>query len=133
MNKEKLKQTLKGLYGLYHFQLEKELENILTFSYHAGYFHNAEIVLLENNEVCRKLAEEIEKEYNEIEYNRVVVEFYGSIQAVHNKLFNAFFNLKDSQKRLRLEYEGFCKRKTEKLLDEYVYIPCQDGNRDPDP
>ncbi|MDE7445013.1 MAG: hypothetical protein K2N15_04805 [Lachnospiraceae bacterium] len=124
MNKEELKKALKELYVLYHFRLEREVENILVFSYCVGYFHNAEIVLLEDNDSCRKLAREIEKEYKEIEYNRVVTGFYESIQATHDKLFKAFFSLKDSQKRLRLEYQGFCKKKTEKLLDEYVYIPC---------
>lgn len=128
MNKEELKKTLKELYVLYQFRLEREMEDILVFSYCVGYFHNAEIILLENNDACWESAKEIEKEYKEIEYNRVVTGFYESIQAAHNKLFNAFFSLKDSQKRLRLEYEGFCKKKTEKLLDEYVYIPCHYRN-----
>lgn len=128
MNKVELKKTLKELYVLYRFHLEREMENILVFSYCAGYFHNAEIVLLEDNDSCWKEAKAIEKEYKEIEYNSIVINFYGSIQVAHNKLFNAFFYIKDSQKRLRLEYEGFCEKKTEKLLDEYVYIPCHYRN-----
>lgn len=128
MSKEELKKDIKELYSLYRFQLEKELENILVFSYCVGYFHNAEIVLLEDDEICRKAALEIEKEYREIEYNSVVVSFYESIQAMHDRLFRAFFYLKDSQKRLQLEYEGFCKKKSEKLLDKYVYIPCHYRN-----
>lgn len=128
MNREELKKILKELYILYHFQLERETKNILVFSYCVGYFHNAEIVLLEDNDVCWEQARDIEKEYEEIEYNRVIIKFYGSIQESHDKLFEAFFALKDSQKRLRLEYEGFCKKKTDKLLDKYVYIPCHYRN-----
>lgn len=128
MNKEELKIALKELYMLYRFRLEKEMKNILVFSYCAGYFHNAEIVLLEDNAECRKEAEIIEKEYKEIEYNSVVISYCDDIQIMHDKLFNAFFYLKDSQKRLRLEYEGFCEKKTEKLLGRYIYIPCHYRN-----
>lgn len=128
MNKEELKKNLKELYVLYRFRLERELENILVFIYCVGYFHNAEIVLLKENDVCRQKANEIKNEYEEIEYNSVVIEYYESIQATHNKLFNAFFNLKDSQKRLQWEYTGFCEKKTEKLLDKYIYIPCHYRN-----
>lgn len=128
MNKEELKKNLKELYVLYRFRLERELENILVFIYCVGYFHNAEIVLLEENDVCKQKANEIKNEYEEIEYNSVVIEYYESIQATHNKLFNAFFNLKDSQKRLQWEYTGFCEKKTEKLLDKYIYIPCHYRN-----
>lgn len=129
MNKKELKKTLKDLYSLYRFQLEREMENILVFSYCVGYFHNAEIVLLEDNDAIQKVAKEIEEEYKEVEYNSIVIGYYESVQATHDKLFRAFFYLKDSQKRLRLEYEGFCKKKTEKLLDKYVYIPCHYRNR----
>lgn len=128
MNKEELKKTLKELYVLYRFRLEKEMKNILVFSYSAGYFHNAEIVLLEDNDVCWKEAKVIEKEYKEIEYNNIVINFCDNIQIANDKLFNAFFYLKDSQKRLRLEYEAFYEKKTEKLLDRYVYIPCHYRN-----
>lgn len=128
MNKEKLKKNLKDLYILYKFRMERELENILVFSYGVGYFHNAEIVLLEDNDECWELAEEIQKEYYEIDYNRVVIGFYGSLQMAHDKLFEAFFSIKDSQKRLQSEYDVFCKKKTEKLLDKYVYIPCHYRN-----
>lgn len=128
MNKEELKKTLRKLYESYRFRLEREIENILVFSYCVGYFHNAEIVLLENNNGCWESAKEIEKEYKEIEYNSVVTGYYESIQISHDKLFSAFFSIKDSQKRLQLEYEGFCKKKTEKLLDKYVYIPCRYWN-----
>jgi len=128
MNREELKQTIKKLYALYCFQLDRETENILIFRYSVGYFHNAEIVLLENTDACLESAKVIEKEYKEIEYNRVVISYYESVQATNDRLFKAFFSLKDSQNRLRLEYKEFCKRKTEKLLDEYVYIPCHYRN-----
>lgn len=128
MNKKELKDALKELYMLYQFLLERETEDMLVFSYRVGYFHNAEIVLLEDNEACRKLAGEIEKEYKEIEYNHVVINPFKSIQETHDNLFNAFFSRKSSRKRLQLEYEGFCRKKTEKLLSEYVYIPCRYRN-----
>lgn len=128
MNKKEIKKTLKDLYVLYRFNLEREMDNILVFSYCAGFFHNAEIVLLENNDICKEEANKIAKEYEEIEYNKIVINYYGSIEIVHSKLFNAFFYLADSRKRLRLEYENFCEKKTEKLLDNYVYIPCHYRN-----
>lgn len=128
MKKKEIKKALKELYLLYRFKLEDEMENILVFSYCIGYFHNAEIVLLEDDDACKKIAEGIEKEFKDIEYNRVVINYYDSVQAVHNKLFDAFFSLKNSQNRLRSEYDSFCKKKTEKLLDEYVYIPCHYRN-----
>lgn len=128
MNKKEIKKKLIELYELYHFQLEREMENVLVFSYSIGFFHNAEIILMENNDTCWELAKNIEVEYREIEYNHVVKSFYESVQRTHDKLFKAFFFLRDSQKCLRLEYEEFCKKKTEKLLDEYVYIPCRYRN-----
>lgn len=128
MKKEELKTILKNLYELYDFKFEREIENILVFCYSVGYFYNAEIVLLVNDGDSRKLAEKIKEEYLEIDYNSVVINFYGTVQEVHDRLFQAFFSLKESQKRLQLEYEGFRKKKTEKLLDEYVYIPCHYRN-----
>lgn len=128
MSREEFKEALKKLYILYHFRLEKETKDILVFSYCAGYFHNAEIVLLEDNDASREEARRIENGYKEIEYNRVIIEFCGNIQEAHDKLFNAFFSLRDSQKYLQLEYEEFCKKKTDKLLNKYVYIPCHYRN-----
>lgn len=128
MKREELRENLNRLYALYGFRLEQQTENILVYSYHIGYFHNAEIVLLEDNEASRKRAEEIEEEYKEIEYNSIVKVVYQSIQATHDKLFDAFFSIKESQRRLQMEYEGFCRKKSEKLLDDYIYIPCSYRN-----
>lgn len=128
MKREELRENLNRLYALYGFRLEQQTENILVYSYHVGYFHNAEIILLEDNETSRKRAKEIEKEYREIEYNSIAIVVYKSIQATHDKLFDAFFSIKESQRRLRMEYEGFCRKKSEKLLDDYIYIPCSYRN-----
>lgn len=128
MKKKDIKKKLIELYELYHFQLEKELENILVFSYSIGYFHNADIILLEEDDKCRELAKDIEVEYKEIEYNQVFTSYYESVQRTHDKLFKGFFSLRDSQKHLKLEYKEFCKKKSEKLLDKYVYIPCRYRN-----
>lgn len=124
MKKDEIKVLLKELYKLYGFHLEDEEENILTFSYSAGYFYNVEIILLDKSDKCQTEAKVIEKNYNDIGYNNVVVHYYESIQSVHDKMFNAFFHLQESRKRLQNEYIGFCEKKTEKLLDEYTYIPC---------
>lgn len=128
MNRERIRTNLTDLYKLYRFRLERDMENILVFSYCVGYFHNVEIVLLEDNDLCREKAQDIKREYEEIECNNVVINFYESIQVTHEKLFDSFFYLKNSQKRLQWEYAKFCEKKSEKLLDKYVYIPCRYRN-----
>lgn len=124
MNKNELKEKLKSLYNLYQFRMEQESENMLVFTYYAGYFRNVEIVLLKNNAACQKEADRIEQEYREIQYNNIVKNYYEDFEEAHDRLFKAFFFLKESHNRLRFEYKGFCDQKSAKLLDKYAYIPC---------
>jgi hypothetical protein len=128
MNKEELKKNLKDLYELYRFRLERETESLFVFSYSAGFFYNAEIVLLEENDIAKKKAEEIKNEYQEIQYSNVIIRFYESVEVTRDRLFASFFYVKDSRRRLQREYNEFCQKKTERLLDEYVYIPCRYRN-----
>lgn len=127
--KEEVKRKLIELYILYRFQLEDELDDILVFSHSSGYFHNAEIVLLEDNDANRRKAGKIAEDYKEIEYNSVELYIFESLGMAHKRLFNAFFFREDARKRLQLEYEEFCRKKTEKLLGKYIYIPCHYRNK----
>lgn len=119
------KEELIRLYELYGFRKEEEVKGVLVFIYHTGFFRNAEIVLLRDNETTREEAEKIAEDYRNIGYQNINMSYYGDLQDAQKKLFYAFFNLEESKRRLRMEYDDFCRKQNEKLLNEYVYIPCR--------
>lgn len=117
---ESIREQLIDLYLRYNFSIDKDLENIFVFTYCDGYFYNAEIVI--SGDVDTRKIEEIKDEYQSLGY--AVREItYHSIERLHEQLFNGFFNVKTSQKRLQQEYLNFQELQKKKMFDiDYQYV-----------
>lgn len=123
-----MKDKLIELYCMYQFQLEADKGKCLVFSYRMGFFRNIEIIGLKNSIDCEKEVTKLEKDYREAGWNSINIVFYRTLEEAENKLFNSFFYIEESRKRLRDEYQDFCKLQTRKLNSEYDYIECSYSN-----
>ena len=87
------KTDIINLYKMYDFNLLDNGENYLIFSYSNGYFHNVEIVLLEDFDCS-----ELKKEYENVGYAVSIVK-QEEIDIIHNRLFEGFFSVSGNKKR----------------------------------
>lgn len=107
------------LYSLYGFNLEQEDELIMAFSFSNGYFNNIEIVYSDGANYQR-----LKDEYEQIGYSVSIVQ-RKDIDAIHNRLFSGFFNIQSVKNKIRNDYQTFCSKQKEKLLDnDYEYLIC---------
>lgn len=118
---------IKEMYKLYGFDVAEESNKNIVFTYNNGYFHNAEIIQLES-----KNAEinSLKTEYESIGYSVRNIE-YHSLEKMHEELFQGFFSVKNINRRLRKEYDEFCKLQSAKLFSsqyEYVEPSCNWNN-----
>lgn len=114
------KTDIINLYKMYDFNLLDNGENYLIFSYSNGYFHNVEIVLLEDFDCS-----ELKKEYENVGYAVSIVK-QEEIDIIHNRLFEGFFSVSGNKKRIQKEYKEFCDSQTKKLVSiPYEYIKCE--------
>jgi len=113
------KKEVIELYLKYGFELGATYDDYLVFFSKNGYFQNAEIVLLNG---AKNEKDIIKEEFENLGYS-VRISRYESIDAIHNSLFNGFFNTRVTNKKLHSEYENFCKQQNEKLGNcQYEYI-----------
>lgn len=107
------------LYHTYGFEDGPATEKYLVFYSQQGYFQNAEIVILDE-----ALSDEyIDKGgYEELGYS-VRIRRFSSIEQAHEVLFKGFFNVQNSNRKLRQEYDAFQAQQREKLNNiKYEYI-----------
>jgi len=107
------------LYHIYGFEDGPATEKYLVFYSQQGYFQNAEIVVLDeelNDEYISK------EEYEALGYS-VRIRRFSSIEQVHDVLFKGFFNVKNSNRKLKMEYDAFLAQQSAKLNNiGYEYI-----------
>lgn len=113
------KKEITDLYLRYGFEKGPEHEKYLVFFSQRGYFQNTEIVILDDTFD----SDTIDKsEYESIGYSVRIKKFENITQA-HNELFNGFFNILHSNKKLRSEYNSFCEQQKQKLpISSYEYV-----------
>lgn len=113
---------VKKLYLQYGFVEGPACEQYLVFFSQSGYFQNAEIVLLDshaNTDTIDRTA------YENMGYS-VRIKKFGDITEVQESLFNGFFNVAVSNRKLLAEYAAFCEQQNCKLVNStYEYI-CGD-------
>lgn len=119
-----MKDKLKDLYGMYQFQMEEDTGKCLVFSYRMGIFRNIEIVGLKDTSGCRKEMSRLESDYRAAGWDSINTVFYATSEEAEKKLFDSFFYLEESRRRLKEEYGAFCKLQTRKLKNPYSYIKC---------
>ncbi len=117
-----MKVKLKELYERYQFGLEEDAGECLVFGYRSGFFRNIEIVMLKNTGGCREKAQRLEQDYRDAGWGSVGIVFYAGIAEAEKKLFDSFFYIEESRKRLEKEYDDFCCAQTERLKNKYSYI-----------
>ncbi|GAB6392663.1 MAG: hypothetical protein MdMp014T_2036 [Treponematales bacterium] len=112
-------QTLDELYTLYGFKKDKDTADAVVYLFNEGYFHNAEIVLKKED---NKNIDALKSEYSELDY-AVKVSTHKDIDSAHEKLFDGFFRIQESNQRLKGEYDNFCQQQTKRLGgNTYTYI-----------
>lgn len=107
------------LYTLYGFERDQTVRDCLVFLSKSGYFQNVEIVLTEGTEsACKKN----KQEYEEMGYS-VRLRPFKSEDEIHSTLFQGFFNINLTNKKLLKEYTAFCNQQSVKLAGRpYKYI-----------
>ncbi len=126
------KKKLIEIYELYGFCVEDQTNDYIVFSHTNGYFNNIEIVFF--NE--KKGYEDLKRQYEDIGY-AVKTEKYSEIKIHHKRLFEGFFDLKNSAKGIKNIYNSYCQKQKEHLLtSNYSYLHCdyicnnQEGEKD---
>lgn len=113
------KKDVAELYLKYGFEEGPDCEQYLVFFSQSGYFQNAEIVVLQENFDSDTINK---AEYENLGYS-VRIKRFSNIAAVHNVLFNGFFDTRSSNERLLAEYNLFCEQQSRKLANnKYEYI-----------
>jgi hypothetical protein len=107
------REQLFELYKRYGLDKASETQNTAVFTYSNGYFNNAEIVSFGE---CKENKNKLLNEYRLLGFATRIVEF-NSIEEMHKHLFNGFFTVVASNKRLQQEYSGFCLLQSEKLFN----------------
>lgn len=113
------KQALTQLYSLYLFEKTYEDDYGVVYTYNSGYFNNAEIVIIDRENFAY---EKIHNEYNKLGFSVRCVE-YKTIEEAHEKLFEGFFKVSQSNLKLSTEYIGYCDLQSKKMGGyPYTYI-----------
>lgn len=114
------KKELDNLYTLYEFEKDKEYEDCNVYIYEQGYFNNAEIVVFKDSD--NKHIEKIKDEYIELGFS-VSIRIGDRYEEIKRKLFNGFFKVELSNRKVMKEYDEYCKRQTKRLGgNQYSFI-----------
>lgn len=81
-------------------------ESFLTFTIKQGFFHNAEILILDDKCEISSELDEVRKELNQLDISAKTFNF-ENIDKVKTKLFNGFFDVDSWRDRVRLEYSDY--------------------------
>lgn len=128
-----MEKELIELYRRYQFRLEDNTGKCLVFSYRMGVFRNIEIVLIKDKESYKKDAERLKQDYKRAGWNSVTIVYYTSIKEAEKKLFDSFFYIEESRRRLQVEYDNFCELQTKRLNSKYTYVVCSYSNIEEEP
>lgn len=113
------KHALTKLYSLYLFEKTYEDDYGIVYTYNSGYFNNAEIVIFDRERFELK---RICDEYTKMGFSVRDVE-YKTIEEAHEKLFEGFFKVAQSNLKLSDEYAGYCALQSKKMCgSQYNYI-----------
>lgn len=117
---ERNKKELDELYTLYEFEKHKEMEGCSIYIYEQGYFNNAEIVTF--RDFSEEYLAAIKAEYSEVGFS-VSLRKGGEYEKIKRELFNGFFKVKLSNKKVLKEYSEYCNKQTKHLGgNEYSFI-----------
>lgn len=114
-----MNQELTDLYAIYMFEKTYEDNECTVFTYNSGYFNNAEIVTL------GKAGYRNDKIYNEYSKLGFSVRYadYKNVDDAHERLFEGFFRIALSNRKLLSEYDKYCELQRKKLGGaDYSYI-----------
>lgn len=117
------REEIDELYSLYEFEKDNEYENCSVYVYDQGYFNNAEIVLF--HDFSNKDIEKIKNDYIQLGFS-VSVREGREYADIKNSLFEGFFKIEASNKKVIKEYENYHKVQTKRLGgNEYSFIESQ--------
>lgn len=117
------REKITSLYELYEFKKDKEDETYCVYIYEQGYFNNAEIVVFDPNKY--DATDKVQREYIDAGYS-VSITKEPTYRKIEELLFNGFFKIKESNKRVVRDYNEYCAIQTKRLGGiEYSYIQSQ--------
>lgn len=95
-------------YRKYGFEYKSRYSNrsYLTFTFKSGFFHNAEIVKINNDESDENEINQRIKSLNELGVSAKVTE-YSSLEEIQEGLFKGFFDVDTWKKRINSEYDQY--------------------------
>lgn len=111
-----------SLFELYSFEVldNTKPDSYLVFACKKGYFNNVEIVVFDDTEDIKPISAEYQKWGYAVKETKFV-----SVESIHRSLFNGFFDVANTKRRLSKNYSDFCESQSKKkLLSQYKYIPC---------
>ncbi|PMN92670.1 NACHT domain-containing protein [Enterovibrio norvegicus] len=118
-------------YRMYGFEYKKAYSNssYLTFTFSAGYFHNAEVVKIANNNEDKTQIEKKIKSLTELGISVKTTE-YSTLNDIEEGLFEGFFDVISWRKRIESEYTEYVNSamlaypdKVEDLSYHYINAP----------
>lgn len=117
------REKITELYELYEFKKDVEEDDYSIYIYEQGYFNNAEIVIF--NADNKEIIEKQKNSYIEGGYS-VSVTMEPEYENIKKSLFNGFFKIESSNKRVINEYAEYCEIQTQRLGGiHYSYIKSQ--------
>lgn len=122
MDKE-LKKKIVDLYLQYGFVFREEISTsgILVFSYNEGYFSNADLLIVGDEEQksisVKKIREDLESFGFSVKERRFL-----SLSDTHEKLFDGFFKVPHVKSKLEKSYKSFIGEQTDQLGYDYQFI-----------
>ncbi|MCG6410422.1 NACHT domain-containing protein [Vibrio fluvialis] len=128
-------------YRMYGFEYKKLYSNssYLTFTFSSGYFHNAEVVKISNDEEDRKKIETKLKGLNSLGVSAKITE-YATLDDIERGLFEGFFDVDTWRKRIANEYEEYVDSvmlaypdQSEDLSYHYINAPYAIANSSNEP
>lgn len=121
-------QDIIQLFKKYGFDYRKSSssDNFMAFTYKTGFFHNAELISL-NNEDRERIDAEMEVKAKELQLLGFSTKksFYDSFTEIERNLFDGFFNVEHWKERVKTEYRSHCEKILNSLpvgTKEYSYI-----------
>lgn len=120
-NRLKELSDLDKLYQQYGFELAPGMpKELRVYTLSRGYFHNAEIIVLEDYKDKGKIKRDLEA----AGFSCRIVTFTGLVEA-GEKLFAGFFDLPSYKTRLKRRYNQYVDKRSESLQSKYEYIQCK--------
>ena len=111
---------IKKLYSLYGFKLDDENDWYVVYIYEQGYFNNAEIIIKDTGK--KEKIEKLIDNYSKSGYS-VSVKEGMTYEKLKGDLFNGFFRIQQSKRRVAEEYKKYTENQKARLGGiDYSYI-----------